>query len=586
MYVFKIVTFVTLGLLSMLGMISFAADPSFSITPSSLTGKLHCGYTFGMILNPAGINYNGFSSTIKFDSGNVSLRGMTFNPIFAGPHTSYITDWYLYEAYGLMSAWQSSNTTLQALTFGFTTLQNITSTNLFLTTRTWAAISYGLYTTADGAVINRFLDSFDILTWVNDGAYTFVALPCIPDGESPLMWRNTPINGERYIPSNHTISFVLYDWAGPGVVASPLPMNNSNNRQHYRYSGNAIALPNYVPAPVTVDNQEWVNSGTIQVSVACPTCTLSAPWTNTYLPGNSSMTIVWRTGNITYNKLTRQNKTRGYVVSIASPSPNGYEIEKQINVNINVTDNPNENNATHLWVHSFSFNAPEAPVITRIAPIMPLVPTTFSPFIFTFTDDRAGINTWTMNITIPQFSSWSKSYTWYTYSGTDFTITLISGLPGAWNSWSYQVSFVPKRVFPSNSILQITWSVYDLAGNLWLYTSSFTTAKSCLDWWCADFFTVNILSGTSIWARSFTWNLIQVTWTNINSPYPYLTGINNDILMCGRPYSWTILTWNIWIFSTTWSQINGILYTWSQIYITGMDGIDFVYNNGVIVIIQ
>ncbi|HBB04722.1 TPA: hypothetical protein DCZ39_07705 [Patescibacteria group bacterium] len=92
MYVFKIVTFVTLGLLSMLGMISFAADPSFSITPSSLTGKLHCGYTFGMILNPAGINYNGFSSTIKFDSGNVSLRGMTFNPIFAGPHTSYITD--------------------------------------------------------------------------------------------------------------------------------------------------------------------------------------------------------------------------------------------------------------------------------------------------------------------------------------------------------------------------------------------------------------------------------------------------------------------------------------------------------------
>jgi hypothetical protein len=43
--------------------------------------------------------------------------------------------------------------------------------------------------------------------------------------------------------------------------------------------------------------------------------------------------------------LTRQNKTRGYNLSLPAPAP--YEIEKQVYVNISVTDNPNEYGNTH-----------------------------------------------------------------------------------------------------------------------------------------------------------------------------------------------------------------------------------------------
>jgi hypothetical protein len=107
---------------------------------------------------------------------------------------------------------------------------------------------------------------------------------------------------------------------------------------------------------------------------------------------------------------------------------------------------------------------------------------------------------------------------------------------------------------------------------------------SCADWWCSDIFELNILGWTNIGNRLFTWSLIIVTGTNLSSPYPYLTGVNNDILMCGRPYSWTILTGNIWIYDTTWIQINGVLYTWTDLYITWMDGLDFVLSGDVIII--
>jgi len=181
--------------------------------------------------------------------------------------------------------------------------------------------------------------------------------------------------------------------------------------------------------------------------------------------------------------------------------------------------------------------------------------------------------------------SWSiLLYTGYTYSWADLTIILNHWWAGTGNSGWYEVSFTPKRAFPSNTIIQLTWSVYDYAGNNGIYWGNFRTRMTCVDRWCADIFTLNILWGTNIGNYLFTWSLIIITWTNLSSPYPYFTGVNNDILMCWLPYTWTILTWNIWIFDTSGTQINGILYTWKELYITGMDGLDFIYSGGIIII--
>jgi hypothetical protein len=209
-----------------------------------------------------------------------------------------------------------------------------------------------------------------------------------------------------------------------------------------------------------------------------------------------------------------------------------------------------------------------------------------SPLTFTFSDSWAGIDTWTMRITIQWVNSGTKIYTWVTYTRADFTgIIITHWSPWLGNSWSYQVSIYPVVPFPSNTTIYITWSVYDLANNpSGIRSFSFTTTKSCADLWCADYFTVNIFTWFNAGIFWFTGTLIQITWTNINSPYPYLTGINNDILMCGLPYTWTILTGNIWIYDTTGVMINGALYTWLELYITWVDGVDFTYDNGVIII--
>ncbi|MFA7298569.1 MAG: hypothetical protein WC010_02885 [Candidatus Absconditabacterales bacterium] len=570
---------VVVGLLSILGMISFAADPSFSISPASFTGKLHCEYDLGMIINPNGMSYNAFQSTIRFESGYVLITPVSINPIFNGVVSAGITSGFLYEAYGTMAPGMSSTTTIEGLTFKFKTLQNLTSTNLLLTTLAGGTIFFDPNTTDDGAVLNSSINSFDILTGVNDGTYTFVPLPCIPDTTNPTMGRNTPTNGSTNVPDNYTISFVLYDFIGSIGGGGPVPMTTNNDTQHYRYSGNNTSiLSNYVPAIPGVDNQEGVNSGTISVTVSCPTC--SGAWSFT-TPSIPSVSITERTGDAGHNMLTRQNKIRGYTLSFPAPAP--YEIEKLVTVNISVTDNPNEDNTTHTGTPSFSFNTPQNPTIARISPAgSSNISTTFSPLIFTFTDNRAGIDTGTISITIAEYSSGTKFYTGYTYSGNELSIILTGGSPGTGNSGSYQVSFAPLRAFPSFATIEITGSVYDLAGNPGTYNGNFTTTKSCADLGCADFFTVNVLSGINIGVYPFTGTLIQITGTNINSPYPYLTGLNNDILMCGFPYTGTILTGNVGIFDTTGTQINGILYTGLELYITGLNGIDFTYSNGVI----
>gem|GEM_PF-6361553 len=108
---------------------------------------------------------------------------------------------------------QTSIATINALTFRFKTIQNITGTTLDFTTLSGDAIVFDPNLTDDGATLNASGSSYDILSGVTHGIYTFVPLPCIPDTTSPNMGWNYPSNGMRYVPYNATIYMVLYDWA-------------------------------------------------------------------------------------------------------------------------------------------------------------------------------------------------------------------------------------------------------------------------------------------------------------------------------------------------------------------------------------
>lgn len=559
--------------------ITFAADPSYNFLPASGTElKMHCNYNGNLYLKAGGQNYNAFESTINFDSTNLQINHVSINSPFT-QNQGNVFSGDLYRTYGALPGWQKSSTNVNAITFWFKTLTNTSSSVLSFTDRLGDPIIFGAATTDDWATLNGFdVNGADILTAVYDASYTFVPLPCIPDTNNPLISNFVPSNGQRYVPSNQVVSFLTYDWAGPGNVSGPSPLA-TNNRSHYWYQGTSpLNIANYVDAPDTVDNQEGVNSGSIKVTVSCPTCVGS--WS--YVLSWSDLTISDWAGDGSRNQWTWDSQRRGYDVSFDAPA--SYEIEKQVTVSLESVDNPNELWAVHTGTTSFSFNAPIAPIISRIYPITDtfVSPNKSNPIRLYISDDWAGIDTWTLSITIPAIMSWAEQLlTGYTYSWSDFIFTLSWGSEWLGNSGKYSVDFYPQWDFPANETVLITWLVSDLAGNQWSFTTSFTTRPDCSFFGCSEILNINILEWINVWSFDFTGTILVVTGTNPNSPYPYLTWVNNDTLVCWYPWTGAILTGNISIYDQSWTMLNGSEYTGKSLYITGLN---FTVVDGVIIV--
>lgn len=562
----------------------FVTSQNFSFTPiSGQILKLYCNYDFNVVLTPVGQVYNGFASTVKFNSWEVSVLHKSVNALLDNSSSGFVVGGNLYRAYGALPPGAKSSTTIFATTFGFQTLASITGTLLQFTTLTGGPITFGLATTADWITIDGPDVGWDILATTLDASYTFMPLPCVVDVNAPTFNGMNPTFNQRFVSSGAIFSALIYDRTWSSVINGPAPLW-SNNTKHYRYSGlDTSILANYQAAPLTVDNQQWVNSGSIKITVSCPTCTSFGG--NSYVLSWSDLNIILWTGDTTHNRYTWDSQDRGYRISFAPPV--AYEIEKQVTVTGQVVDNPNETGAIHTGTLSLSFNAPQVPVITPLYPLSGAVFVEWKNTLkvkFYFTDDRAGIDTWSIRITIPQIMSGvDVLMTGYTYSGSDLEIILSWGAEWLGNSWSYLVQFFPKRNFPSDTWVRITWFVLDLAGNTWLLNMSFVTRPSCAQWWCNEIFQVINLTWNYAWIFDFSWALIILTGADPhpNSPYPYLAWDNWDILMCGFPYSGTILTGNIPLVDAQDVSIKWSLYTWLELYITGLN---FTVEDWVIVI--
>ncbi len=549
---------------------TFAQTPSYNFAPSSGTElKLHCNYNGNLYLMAWWLNYNAFEATVSFDSSNISLTHGTINSPFSQNQGNSLV-WNLYRTYGALPGGQKSSIDVNAITFGFRTLNNILSSTFSFTDRLWNSVVFWPSTTDDGATLNGFdVNGADILTAVNNTTYTFVPLPCAPDATNPTITAITPSNGSRYIPSNQVVSFTTYDWAGAGSINWPAPLA-TNNRSHYWYQGLATGvLSNYVAAPATVDNQEGVNSSTIKATVSCPTCT---SFGGPYVLTASNLIIVDRSGDWSRHQYTWNSKRRGYEVSFAAPA--AYEVEKTVTVSFEAVDNPNETGSVHTGTASISFNAPQNPTITRLLPSTNtfVSPSKLNPIRLFVSDDWAGVDTGSVKITIPAIMSWAEQLmSGYTYSWSQLMFALSWGSQWLGNSGKYIIDFYPMWDFPANETVIINWTALDLAGNTWTINTSFTTRPDCSFFGCSEILNINILGGNFAWFYDFTGTILVVTWTNPNSPYPYLTWANNDILMCGVEWTWAILTGNVTIYDSLNNQINWNLYTGNALYITGLN---------------
>lgn len=547
---------------------SFAANPSYNFLPASGSElKLHCNYNWNLSLLAWWQNYNAFEATISYDSSNIFLTHGSINSPFS-QNQGYSLIGNLYRTYGALPGGQKSSGDVSAINFGFRTLNNVTNWSLSFTDRLWGAITFWASTTDDGATLNGFdVNGADILTATYNTSYTFVPLPCVPDATNPTITNTVPTGWTRNIPINQVISFTTYDWAGAGSVSGPSPLA-TNNRSHYWYSWLSLLLTNYVAAPATVDNQEGVNSWTIRATVACATC--SSPWS--YILSGNSLTVTDWAWDGSRNQLTWNSKRRWYNVSFAAPA--SYEVEKLVTVTLQATDNPNETWLIHTWSSSFSFNAPLNPTISRLLPSADtfVSPSKTNAIRLFISDDWAGVNTGTVKITIPTIMSWAEQLlTGYTYSWSELNFVLSWGSAGLGNSGKYVVEFYSNWDFPSNETITITWIALDLAGNTWTLSTSFTTRPDCSFFGCNEVLNINILGGTFAWSHDFTWTILIVTGTNINSPYPYLTWTNNDILMCGYEWTGAVLTGNVQIYDSTNTLINGTVYSGNALYITGLN---------------
>ena len=530
-----------------------AFNTNFSFVPASGTNiKLYCETPIYFMINWWTDKFNWFSASIKFDPTNIELIPWTIHSDF--PNGNNIVVWNLYNVWWAMK-WRSKQWIITWVTFHINTKNNIYSTTLSFVGSDGTDPTYWLDTTDDWISLNGFDESSrDILTSVTNTTYNFVALPCDDDNKNPTITGVSVNNWATKVPSDKVITFVTYDWDG-------------NLVSHWFAGSSTWNLSNYVSAAGQyVDNQEWVNSGSISVKVSCPTCSGS--------PSNVNATLNvsnwnWITDSI--NALTWDSERRWYNVSITPPF--AYEVEKQVTVSISVSDNPNEFGLTHTGTHSFSFNKAVAPTINRTSPATStfVSPSKNYPISFYISDDWAWVNTWSVVISVT-YSGGEFVYSW-----SDLNFTLLWWQAWLWNSWKYEVSLYPKEDFPVNTVitLNVTWS--DLAGSTKTLHSSFTTRPDCSFFSCID--SVNIIWGGI--NQIFTWIVLSVTGTNPNSPYPYLTWENNEILMCGKDWSGTAILGNIYLYDASWNRLNNVLYTWNELFITWLD---IVYQDGVIIV--
>lgn len=565
---FKLKNIITI-ILFLAILLGYSFSNEFELYPASWTTfKYHCDQPLKIKIKKWDYNFTTFSSVIRFNPWNVLLTHNSINSFFNTFPTWYVlNNLYFAEWANMVSLWTSD---MYVANFTLKTKEWFTWNSVLLKFTDRFGNDPDLSSpenTDDSITITSPDFVWDTLSWVTNATYYLEAYPCVEDTNAPIVFNNSwspNINWWRILWSWNTIKVLVLDWIW--------------NKGHYWYQGLATDIDNYVLAPNNVDNQNWVNSWTIVVQI-----NNSANWWNIETP---ILNIYPYTGSEFPNRRTWNSLDRGYWVEFKNEIP--FEIEKQVTITVSGYDNYNSLGNRFLMNRTFVFNISENPSINIINPINASDNQDYnlSGIYFYAKDSWAWIDTGNVFITIPSMYSGSELLlTGYTYSWSELEFYLISWSSEIGGASSYEIKLIPKRKLPSDTEIVVTWMVLDLVWNTGFGNWSFSTRPSCLDLWCFDILNINFLSGNSFISnpRLFSWEYLIVTWLAYNTNYPYFTWINSDILVCWFEYEWTVLTWNVNIYSDSWLIINGHFYTWEELYITWLN---FTYNNWTIVVLD
>ena len=200
---------------------------------------------------------------------------------------------------------------------------------------------------------------------------------------------------------------------------------------------------------------------------------------------------------------TRQFRDKNYAITIDSSKLFDYGIEKPITITGNIRDRNNN-------ISSFSrtINAPFQPWLivgsdSPAANASAIV--TSAPINLSIADDRAGVNSWSITITLSGING--TAYGPYTFTGTSLNL---SWLAGSALQPDYAISISSHVAFPSSWTIQVNVYATDMAGNIdTINDYTFTTKPSCQDLWCCG--DIYVQTGMNV-PFLYTPSALYVSW--------------------------------------------------------------------------
>lgn len=349
-----------------------------------------------------------------------------------------------------------------------------------------------------GTEIINSTRQYQSMTWT----YSVLQQPCVSDTNNPSISVSLPINWAIKQTYLSWISLSLADNAG------------SSANVPYVWTGGQWTGNNW-----SIDPQYGINISTLQINLA----------------GNSQNRTFNGGTYATANGKTWQFLDKNYTVSISSWALFNYGIEKTITMSVSVRD--------RLWYlssTSISFNHPQGPTLiagTRFPTTDATFVTYDSPIRFGVEDDWAGVNSWTIVVTL-SWINWT-AYGPYIFSGNKLSLSELASIA---NQPNWMVAINNHIDFPWSWTIRVSVAVRDMEWNQWTISDySFVTRPSCSQLWCCDDKYIQYKNISSL----FTRNVLTVQWW-LNPVF--------SVWFDGTWYLDCGLT-NQWIFIYKWTEI-------------------------------
>lgn len=253
---------------------------------------------------------------------------------------------------------------------------------------------------------------------------------------------------------------------------------------------------------------------------------------------------------------------RNYTLIISWSQLFNYGIEQPITITWIVKDRMGM--TTNFW--PFTFNQPVWPwlIAWSASPAWgeTLVSTNES-IKLTIADDRAGVDSWSISITLQWI--WWTAYWPYTFSWSDLNL---SGILGNANQPDYKITLINHPTFPSSWTIQVIVNAQDMVGNYDTVSNYiFTTSPSCIDLGCCDPLYLQTWN-----TMPFLYNGTILNVSGGNNPSFTVQG-NTWILYCGTEnqgmniYKWTdAMSWSA--AHVSYFDLSHLIFSWSNVKAT------------------